>query len=209
MIYEKLIKDKFEIKILPLIPEYLKDCEKDNYLSWFNDPEINKYNSHAVLPCTEIKEIKSDEIVWKICFSDRTSRVAYIGNIGLHNIDLINRSAEIAILIGEKGYHGKGIGIEVIKMVMNHGFVKMGLNRLYLGTAASNDSMREIAKKLGMKLEGARRQAIWINGYYDDVAEYGILKHEYEDNIDKDKELESINKKRIANGLEPLPENKI
>lgn len=183
MIYKKEIQGKFEIKIIPLIPGFFEDWEKDKYLTWFNDPTINQYNDHAVFPCSEIKEIKFHEIVWKILSRKSGSNIeyAYIGNVGLHNIHLINRSAEIAILIGDKDSHSKGIGTEVIKMVMEHGFVKMGLNRLYLGTAASNNSMRKIAKKLGMKLEGARIQAIWVNGCYDDVAEYGILKPEYED----------------------------
>jgi RimJ/RimL family protein N-acetyltransferase len=42
--------------------------------------------------------------------------------------------------------------------------------------------MQKLALKLGMKPEGRRRQAMYKNGKYSDILEYGILKTEYEKN---------------------------
>ena len=103
----------------------------------------------------------------------------HIGNVSLQNISYIDRSAELAIIVGDKKYWGKGIGLETWKLMMNYGFRVLNLHRLYCGCANKNLGMRRIAKKSGMKPEGRRRDAFFKNGEYDDILEFGILDTEY------------------------------
>lgn len=181
MIYTKETKSENNsydyISLEPLIPELIAAVPEwtAKNLRWFNDPVINNYNSHAIFPRINVRKVDNDEIVWQI-FIDGS----YVGNIGLDSISWVNRSAEIAIIIGEIAYHGKGIGRQAMEMVMKHGFEKMNLNRIYLGTASMNAGMMKVAEKIGMKEEGKRRQAIFIENQYDDVIEFGILKQEFE-----------------------------
>ena len=72
---------------------------------------------------------------------------SHIGNISLQNIDYVDRSAELAIIIGDKRYWGKGIGLEAWKLMMNYGFLVLNLHRLYCGCANKNLGMRRIAEK--------------------------------------------------------------
>jgi RimJ/RimL family protein N-acetyltransferase len=39
--------------------------------------------------------------------------------------------------------------------------------------------MRKLAEKLGMTQEGVRREAVWTDGAYHDIVEYGLLAREW------------------------------
>lgn len=154
------------------------------YANWLNDPEVCRYNSHARFPISRadlLRYVKSSKVnrsllVFAIC-TKRTSR--HVGNISLQNINYIDRSAEIAIIIGDKAYWRKGIGSEAWGLALKYGFEVLNLHRIYCGLVASNAPMLKLAQKFGMKLEGRRRQAFFKNGQYDDILEFGILEQEY------------------------------
>ncbi|MEK6537820.1 MAG: GNAT family protein [Nitrospirota bacterium] len=154
------------------------------YSMWLNDPEVCQFNSHARFPVGKddlrkyIQEAKrsSSMQVFAIVTKEKGS---HIGNISLQNIDYVDRSAELAIIIGDKRYWGKGIGLEAWKLMMNYGFLVLNLHRLYCGCANKNLGMRRIAEKSGMKPEGRKRDAFFKDGGYDDILEFGILKNEY------------------------------
>jgi len=124
-------------------------------------------------------EIESSDrtLVWAVIVRDGDM---HVGNISLQNIDWRTRAAEFAILLGHSKGRGMGYGYEASKLLFNHGFVKLGLNRIYCGTSANNTAMQKLAAKLGMSQEGRRRSAVYEGGNYVDVIEYGLLKEEYE-----------------------------
>ena len=103
-----------------------------------------------------------------------------IGHIGLYNIDLNIRSAEYAILIGNNEYIGKGVGKQVTNLILEYGFNKLNLNRIYLSFIKENIAAFNLYKKMGFKNEGCQRQAIFKNGVYYDSVLMSILKFEYD-----------------------------
>ena len=96
--------------------------------------------------------------------------------MSLQRIDWINRNAEFAIILGEREFWRKGIGVEAGGLIIRHGFNELGLIRIYCGTSERNAGMKKLALKLGMKEEGRRKKAIYKEGNYLDILEYGILK---------------------------------
>lgn len=181
---------------------YLRPFTKEDityqYLSWFHDQEVTKHTSHGLFKYTKEQAIeflegadKNGDVIWVIitegeqkCSLPGLPKEFYknekhIGNIALQNINWINRTAEFAGIIGEKEYWNKGFGTKAIRILFNHGFNKLNLNRIWLGTAANNEGMIKIAKKLGMKQEGCLKDHIYLNGFYEDVIKYGILKSEW------------------------------
>jgi [ribosomal protein S5]-alanine N-acetyltransferase len=160
--------------------------EKDltsSYLQWLNDEEVCRNNSHAVFPNTEQRmktyynSIQNQlNVVLAIIHSD-TDR--HIGNVSLLNINWISRNAEFAILMGEKDFWGKGYGKEAARLIVQYGFERLNLHRIYCGTLNGNSGMIKLAASMGMKEEGRRREAIFKNGKYVDILEYGILYHEF------------------------------
>lgn len=151
-----------------------------NYSTWLNDLEITKYNSHGRFPMTVEKLLNFVQMSTQ----SNTSLVMavvnienddHVGNISLQSINWIDRNAEIAFLLGEKSYWGKGIMLEAGKLIIKHGFNSLNLHRIYCGTSSQNIGMQKLAEKLEMTIEGIRKEALFNNGTYDDIIEYGIL----------------------------------
>jgi len=107
------------------------------------------------------------------------TNLIHIGNISLQSINWINRSAEYAVIVGDKSYWGKGYATEASLLLFEHGFKRLNLHKIWTGTAKTNIGMQHVAKKLGMQWEGMFREAMFLNGQYVDILTYGILKKEF------------------------------
>ena len=151
-----------------------------NYSKWLNDLEITKFNSHGRFPMTVEKllnfvQMSTQSNTSLVMAVVNTENDDHIGNISLQSINWIDRNAEIAFLLGEKSYWGKGIMLEAGKLIIKHGFNSLNLHRIYCGTSSQNIGMQKLAEKLEMTIEGIRKEALFNNGTYDDIIEYGIL----------------------------------
>lgn len=154
-----------------------------NYASWLNNPEITQYNSHGRFPMTidKLKEfVKSaytsnNSLIFAIQHNETN---AHVGNISLQNISWIDRNAEIAFILGEKDYWGKGIMLDAGRLMITHAFNVLNLHRVYCGTSSENIGMQKLATKLGMLQEGVRKDALFKNGHYVDIIEYGVIRDE-------------------------------
>ncbi len=163
---------------------YLRALNEDdingNYSRWLNDSEITLYNSHGRFPVTTEKLIefvrgaaKSNTSLVMAVVDNETD--THIGNISLQSINWIDRSAEIAFILGEKDFWGKGVMQEAGKIMIEHGFNVLNLHRIYCGTSAENLGMQKLANKLGFTQEGVRKEALFKNGKYIDIIEFGKL----------------------------------
>lgn len=161
-----------------------KEDISDEYVSWLNDDEVCSENSHAVYPNTyeatlayvESAGKNKSEVVFAIKWKKNNE---HIGNVSIQKIDPVNRSAEIAILIGNKKYWNKGIGSEAYKLVIEYGFKTLNLNRLSSGQTLTNKGMINVCEKNGMKKEGVLREVLYKNGKYSDAVVYSILAKEF------------------------------
>ena len=153
---------------------------KDSYVGWFNDPEVCKYNSHGETRYTLELGREYAARVW----SSETDAVfavvekennRHVGNISLQKIDLQNRNAEYAVLIGEKDVWGKGMAKEASKLLIGYGFNELGLHRIYCGTSVRNIPMQRLAASLGFVQEGICKESMFKNGEFVDIVLYGLL----------------------------------
>jgi [ribosomal protein S5]-alanine N-acetyltransferase len=155
------------------------------YANWFNDAEVCAGNSHHVRPFTTEAALNyirharqtNDSLILAIVLRDGDK---HIGNIALDSINRVYRTAEFSIVIGDKSAWDNGYSKEAARLVCDHGFAAMNLNRIGCGTFEDNEPMKKLAKYLGMREEGRRRQAVFKRGRYIDIIEFGVLKSEYE-----------------------------
>jgi [ribosomal protein S5]-alanine N-acetyltransferase len=163
---------------------YLRGLEESDlngpYFDWFNDAEVCRFNSHALFPNTTaaMKKYFEDtsrtrtEIVFAIVWKETEE---HIGNVTLKNIDYQARSGELAIIIGNKHYWGKSVGKEAGRLLVDYAISRLNLRRIHCGTHADNLAMQRLALFLGMREEGRRKEAIFKNGAYADLIEYGMV----------------------------------
>ena len=152
----------------------------DDYVSWLNSPIVCKYNSHHRFPNTKAKTLEyiqnttntSTQLLLAIC--DKKSH-QHIGNISLQSINLIDSSAELAILIGATQEHSKGFGEQAARLMIKHAFESFNLHRIYCGTSIENIAMQKLALKLNFIQEGLMKDAIFKEGRYLDIVNYGLI----------------------------------
>ena len=124
----------------------------------------------------KVKSIKEGYIdSLTVCLKDGTP----IGFIAI-SIKEINNNAEISYIF-DADYCNKGYCTEACKKILNIGFNKLYLNKIFANTIENNYSSKRVLEKLGFKLEGIRRESAYIKSLneYKDFLDYGILKKEY------------------------------
>lgn len=187
----------------------LRAVEKDDlptFLKWINDPEVKKWLG-IYLPLSMADEeewyagVRSQppdernlviEIRQPIALSnlpgaeeiqpdDEGGEAEWrmIGGCGFFNLDRRNRCSEFGIMIGDKHSWNQGYGTEAVRMLVQHGFNTLNLNRIYLRVLDNNSRAIRTYEKVGFKHEGRQRQADYKDGRYIDLLVMSILKDEF------------------------------
>lgn len=171
--FEKVKGDR-----LYLSPINIDDAEI--YTKWLNDKEIaeNLGSSRMINLESEREWIKKNRDYHKFAIVLRDSD-KLIGNCGFDNIDPINRTATLAIFIGDKNEQNKGYGREALKCLLNYGFNTLNLNNVMLTVFSFNERAIKTYKKLGFKTFGVRRSSQYHDGKFFDIIYMDILKDEF------------------------------
>lgn len=89
-------------------------------------------------------------------------------------------SREIGYRLFDTTLAGKGYVTEACRLLVDYLFNVHSYHRLELLTAPENAASVRIAQKCGFQAEGTLRQSFFINGRYQDVTVFGLLRPEWE-----------------------------
>jgi [ribosomal protein S5]-alanine N-acetyltransferase len=104
----------------------------------------------------------------------RRRDAALVGCVSLE-CDADNRSAELGYWIGVP-YWNRGYATEAARMTVAFGFAYFGLHAVKSSHFGSNPASGRVMEKIGMRLEGRRREQLYKEGRgYEDLVDYGIL----------------------------------
>lgn len=102
-----------------------------------------------------------------------------VGTISFRDLDRIARHATVGMLIGDKAYWGRGIGLQVVRQFVRMLFTRFNVNRINIDTFADNVRAIRCYEKAGFVREGLRRQQMWtMNGFRDQVL-MGLLREDW------------------------------
>ncbi|WP_247228325.1 GNAT family protein [Yoonia sp. F2084L] len=102
-----------------------------------------------------------------------------LGEARLDGLDLHDRRARLATGLYDDSQLGKGLGREMIKLVLSHAFGAIGLHRVDLRVLAFNERAIRCYRSCGFVEEGRERESALIGDvWYDDII-MGILANEY------------------------------
>ena len=96
------------------------------------------------------------------------------GDALLWGIDLHSRLAHIGISL-RPSFRGRGLAVDVVRVLCHYGFTVRGLHRLQIETLADNAAMIRTATEAGFELEGTLRGAAWVSGEFVDEVILGRL----------------------------------
>ena len=168
---EAAVLRKPEPDDVPQLYEYRNDEEVTSGLGGFS----TGYSKRDMLNWVERHDSRTDEVVYVI--ADRET-MRCLGHVGLYNIDSRVRSAEFAILIGDKQQWGRGLGQQVSRLLIEYGFRQLNLHRVYLKVLVTNERGIRLYERLGFRREGVLRDDQFRNGRYVDVVVMGLLESE-------------------------------
>lgn len=135
------------------------------FARWFNDQEIIQH-THVVYESISIE--KEKELLLSSCKDHDYGIIDItndnlIGNCALFNINSIYKTAEIAIVIGEKSLWNKGYGSEAMYLLINYAFNILNIENILLNVSSENKNGIHCYEKIGFKKIGERRNAIRRN----------------------------------------------
>ena len=102
-----------------------------------------------------------------------------VGAIDLHELDLINGSAAIGIVVGDPADTGRGYGSAMLRALVGWAFDTLRLERLWLDVYDFNERARRMYERVGFVHEGTLRHAIFRAGRHHDVHRLAILAAEW------------------------------
>ena len=103
-----------------------------------------------------------------------------LGNCNFHSVDMVTRSAEIGIFIGEPDFRGGGYGTDAMLVLLRFGFMELNLHRAWLSVFSFNGRAIKSYENAGFTHEGSQRQAIRRDGVYHDIVIMSILRYEWQ-----------------------------
>ncbi len=145
-------------------------------VKWMNDVRVN-HTLNIQLPVNLestwlwFERIQTNPLREDYVFMEDDELVA-MG--GFTDIDKNVGKAELYIFVNPE-MQGRGIGTKACKLMCEHGFNKVGLQKIYLHTNGDNVAARRLYERLGFKLEGYMQNEIINNGKVKDRCYYALF----------------------------------
>ncbi|WP_245976727.1 GNAT family N-acetyltransferase [Oceanobacillus arenosus] len=92
--------------------------------------------------------------------------------------DFTNKVGEVAYIVNPDHW-GKGIATEAATLLIDFGFEKLKLHRIYATCDPRNVGSSKVLEKVGMTKEGRIREDLLIKDGWRDSLIYSVLEHEW------------------------------
>jgi len=167
---------------------FLRPAERNDLpaiVRWFNDVDTTRYLGVRAPMGQALEERwyegmleRQGSTAWffLVCRLDDGSP---IGTIGLFEVDLTNGSAGIGITLGEPADRGQGLGTDALESLLDFGFGRLRLERLWLDVYDFNERAVASYRKAGFSHEGVARHGAYRDGRFVDVIAMSILRDEW------------------------------
>lgn len=167
---------------------YLKEIQieelTDSVMAWFADKDLMKFYTNSQ------KAITKDSLVASIdrgkmegnmftygiyCVQDD----ALIGTIKLGPINKVHKTSDLATLIGDRKFLGKGLASEAVRLGIQLAFSVFDLRRLATSMYFSNIASIKAYVRAGWLVEGRLKGYYCVNGKSEDQILAGCFNPKY------------------------------
>lgn len=164
----------------------LRKTDIEAVKTYINDPEITRMlRSGIPFPLLEHEEEKwinsqSGLSTKSYSFAIETlDNQEFIGECGFTEIDWKNRHTDIGIFLGKDDHRGKGLGTEVLRLLVEFGFNELNLNKIKLGVFSYNKNAIKCYEKFGFITEGIFKDDLFRDGMYHNVIYMALFKKDF------------------------------
>jgi RimJ/RimL family protein N-acetyltransferase len=103
---------------------------------------------------------------------------ALIGDFVLTNASPADRTAEIGFMLLAE-HQGSGYALEACRAILELGFGKLGLHRVFARLEARNAASAAVCERLGMRREAHLVESEWVKGEWQSELIYALLEREW------------------------------
>ena len=170
---------------MELVFRKIESVDLPMILAWRTMPEVSDYMY------TDFEPDMQQQLAWFEQISRDSTRLDWIinangedvGLVSIVRINNLNKRCEWAYYLASPSVRGKGVGKSVELNILEYVFKSLNMHKLCCEVFTSNEMVIKIHEKFGSLVEGTRRKHVYKNGEFHDIVEMGILRQNWEQNI--------------------------
>jgi RimJ/RimL family protein N-acetyltransferase len=151
---------------------------------WYADPEITRLARYQQTPM-RVEEIDrffearvvGPEALAMAVHERATNRL--VGTCAFSQLDGENGSALYHITIGESDVWGRGYGTEATRLMLDHAFGTLAIQRIGLFVFEFNERAIRAYRRCGFMVEGRSRESVWRDGRWWDELAMSVLESDW------------------------------
>ena len=169
-----------------LVLRQITMADVENLFSFFSDREVMQhYDCEPLSSMDEVRSLiqrytdwfeKQNGFRWGITI--KTESNAIVGTCGIFAWHKPSRIATLGYELSRQ-YWRRGIMSEAVRELLVYGYRDLNLNRIRATVVTDNVASARLLEQLSFKREGVLRQSQFLNGKYDDLAAYALLREEW------------------------------
>lgn len=162
----------------------LESSDQELVFGWYNDPDLVAPFDRFSLESFEefarsVQAAPTDPASLAPRFViERRSEHDVVGVVGHYRAHPVLEYIEVWYLVGRPAARGQGAGSEAVSLLVDHLFRTEQVERVGANCDVENVASCRLLEKVGLRLEGTLRSALFHHGRWHDVRLYGVTRAE-------------------------------
>jgi ribosomal-protein-alanine N-acetyltransferase len=169
-----------------LVLRELTVADAEHVFGFFSDPEVMQfYDCEAFKTVEEAKAlirrfcqwfVNQNGIRWGIALKSEPQVI--IGTCGLFGWNQHARQATLGYELARRHWR-RGLMTEAVRALMDHAFRELDMHRIRATVVTANVASARLLEGLSFQKEGLLRDAQFVNGKFDNLFSYALLRSEW------------------------------
>lgn len=157
---------------------------RGNWHHWFNAPNVTQnlaaqyWVNHPESQISYLEGLRRSRERLALAVVDRKTH-EHIGIGSLSKLDVLNRRAEMSLVIGSDAHRDGVHALESLAMLTEIGLVRLNLHKLVATGLVSSEGGLKMTRLLGYADTGCFREHAFVNGKWVDCAHLEIFQRDW------------------------------
>ena len=152
---------------------------------WYEDPELvapyDRYEPEGYLEFESSLHTASEDprsLAPRFAIVRKADQVA-VGCVGHYLAHPVLEYIDLWYLMGDPSARGQGLGSEAVELLVSHLFASTSVGRVGATCDVENIPSSKLLVRIGMRLEGTMRSALYHHARWHDIYLYGTTREEW------------------------------
>jgi ribosomal-protein-alanine N-acetyltransferase len=170
---DKSMINPYQIGSLVYLRHPTQEDANGGWHEWFSDEEVTKYLDSQQWPNSQerqqeyLKTANSSSNITLSVVSKSSDK--HIGVVSLRSMNLIHRSANVSIVMGEREFRGGAHSLDAFSLILRVAFLRFNLRNLVSYYAEPNEASRLLHRVFKFCAAGVLSDSMFIDGRWENV----------------------------------------